>query len=207
MIVIVDYGIGNLRSVEKALHKLGYPAVVTKDKTATKTAAGIILPGVGSFDAGIKELRDSNLEGALEQAIATKKPFFGICLGLQLLFESSEEGTLPGLNIFKGTSKRFKFSKDMAAKIPHMGWNRIIIKRPSPILEGIESGSMMYFVHSYYAVPEDEHIVSATTDYVIDFPSVISKDNVFGTQFHPEKCGDLGLKILDNFGKICKSSK
>ncbi|MCX5726461.1 MAG: imidazole glycerol phosphate synthase subunit HisH [Candidatus Saganbacteria bacterium] len=206
MIVIIDYGMGNLRSVEKALHKLGYPAVITKDKTAIKTASGIILPGVGSFDAGIKELRDSNFEGAIEQSIAMKKPFLGICLGLQLLFEGSEEGVLPGLDVFKGTSKKFKLSKDMKEKIPHMGWNRIIVKRPSPITSGIESGAMMYFAHSYYVIPEDELIVSATTDYVISFPSVISKDNVFGTQFHPEKCGDIGLKILDNFGKICKSS-
>ncbi len=201
MIVIIDYGIGNLRSVEKAFQSLGFPAAITKDKTEIRQANGVVLPGVGAFDAGILEMRRTNLESAILEEIALKKPFLGICLGMQLLFPSSEEGKERGLNLFKGSCKRFPKS-DLA--VPHMGWNRLLIKRPSPILEGLSDGTMMYFAHSYYPAPKDETIVSSETDYGITFASSIAKDNVFAVQFHPEKSGEAGLRVLKNFGGLCK---
>lgn len=206
MIVIIDYGSGNLRSVEKALVRLGHSVIITKDKTAIKTSSGVILPGVGAFDAAISELRASNLEGTLIEEIALGKPFLGICLGLQLLFNESEEGSLKGFGILPGTVKKFTFKPPMSKrlKVPQMGWNSIKLRKPSPYYEGIENGSMMYFVHSYYVVPEDDSIVATTTEYGSDFCSSVVKDNIFGVQFHIEKSGETGLKVLDNFAKLCK---
>lgn len=200
MIIIIDYGAGNLRSVEKALKAIGYPSLITRDRAEIRNSSGIILPGVGAFDAGVSELRKAGLESSILEEIALKKPFLGICLGLQLLFTTSEEGEQKGLNVFNGACRRFP--KGQLA-VPHMGWNRLIIKRPSKVLDGIESGTMMYFAHSYYAKPDDEAIVSAETDYGLAFASAISKDNVFGVQFHPEKSGDAGLKVLKNFAALC----
>ncbi len=204
MIVIIDYGIGNLRSVQKAFQALGFPSVITKNKTEIRNAAGIVLPGVGAFDAGIIELRRSNMESIILEEIALKKPFLGICLGMQLLFSSSEEGKQNGFSVLKGTSKRFPKS---GLAVPHMGWNRLIVKRPSKIVDGIPSGTMMYFAHSYYTLPEEGSIVSTETDYGANFVSVISKENIFGVQFHPEKSGDPGLSILKNFGNLCKKGR
>jgi len=201
MIVIIDYGMGNLRSVQKALQTLGFSCVITKDKTQIKQSSGIILPGVGAFDPAIEELRKSSLESTLLEEIALGKPFLGICLGFQLLFSKSEEGKENGLGIFKGSSKRFPRS---SLAVPQMGWNRIVIKKESPMLAGISSSAMMYFAHSYYPVPEDTSIIAAETDYGVNFASVVSKDNIFGVQFHPEKSGEEGLKILRNFGELCK---
>ncbi|MFA4967694.1 MAG: imidazole glycerol phosphate synthase subunit HisH [Candidatus Margulisiibacteriota bacterium] len=204
-IAIIDYGAGNLRSVQKAFEKLGFDAILTKDKIAIRTAKGVVLPGVGSFDSAVTELRNSNLEGIIEEVIAMEKPFFGICLGYQLLFESSEEGKLKGFGILKGRVTKFNFSDTPFSgySIPHMGWNRLLFKRHSPIFDDIPDSSMVYFAHSYYPVPEDESIVSAQTDYAILFASSIGKGNLFGVQFHPEKSGATGLKILENFGKLC----
>jgi glutamine amidotransferase len=206
MIVIIDYGMGNLRSVEKALVKLGHQAIVTRDKNAIKSASGVVLPGVGAFDAAISELRASNLEGAIIEEIAMGKPFLGICLGLQLLFNESEEGSLKGFGILPGKVKKFNFKPPLSSrlKVPQMGWNSIKIKKPAPYYEGVENGSMMYFVHSYYAVPDDVSVIATTTEYGIDFCSSIAKDNIFGVQFHIEKSGELGLKVLDNFARTCK---
>ena len=206
MIVIIDYGMGNLRSVEKALVKLGHQAIVTRDKNAIKSASGVVLPGVGAFDAAISELRASNLEGTIIEEIAMGKPFLGICLGLQLLFNESEEGSLKGFGLLPGKVKKFDFKPPLSSrlKVPQMGWNSIKIKKPAPYYEGVENGSMMYFVHSYYAVPDDTSVIATTTDYGLDFCSSIVKDNIFGVQFHIEKSGDLGLKVLDNFAKTCK---
>jgi len=205
MITIIDYGMGNLRSVEKALKKLGHSAIITKDKNVIKSSKGVILPGVGAFDAAIDELRSTNLEGTIMEEIAIGKPFLGICLGLQLLFNESEEGSLKGLGIIPGKVKKFNF-KGYPAKlwVPQMGWNSIKIKKQAPYYENIENGSMMYFVHSYYAVPEDASVIATTTEYGIDFCSSIVKDNIFGVQFHIEKSGDTGLKVLSNFAKLCK---
>ncbi len=204
-IAIIDYGSGNLRSVQKAFEKLGFPAEITKDKVTIRNAKGIVLPGVGSFDAALKDLRKASLEGAIEEGIALGKPFLGICLGLQHLFESSEEGEQKGLSILKGKVKKFNFSGTPweNQSIPHMGWNRLIIKHRSPILDGIEDGNMVYFAHSYYVVPDDEMVIATKTDYGIDFTSSVWKDNIFGIQFHPEKSGEVGLKIIRNFGKLC----
>jgi glutamine amidotransferase len=192
--------------VEKALIKLGHQAIVTRDKNAIKSASGVVLPGVGAFDAAISELRASNLEGAIIEEIAMGKPFLGICLGLQLLFNESEEGSLKGFGILPGKVKKFNFKPPLSSrmKVPQMGWNSIKIKKPAPYYEGIENGSMMYFVHSYYAVPDDPSVIATTTEYGVDFCSSIAKDNMFGVQFHIEKSGDLGLKVLDNFAKTCK---
>ncbi len=205
-IAIIDYGAGNLRSVQKALQKLGYDAVLTKDRTEIRTAKGVVLPGVGSFDAAMTELRSSNLEGVIEEVIALGKPFLGVCLGYQMLFESSEEGKLRGFGILEGGVKKFDFagSKIYKLSVPHMGWNRLLIKHRSPLLDDILDGSMVYFAHSYYPVPKDGFIVSTETDYSILFASSVSKNNIFGVQFHPEKSGEVGLKILSNFGKMCK---
>jgi len=205
-IAIIDYGSGNLRSVQKAFQKLGFSAEITKDRVAIHSAKGVVLPGVGSFDAALSELRDLGLEAAIEEAIALGKPFLGICLGLQHLFETSEEGKQRGLGILKGEVKRFKFKGTPFdnLSIPHMGWNRLLMRHKAPIFEGIEEGAMVYFAHSYYAVPKDEMLIATKTDYGIEFASGIWKDNLFGIQFHPEKSGEVGLKIIKNFGKLCK---
>lgn len=206
-VAIIDYGAGNLRSVQKAFQKVGVPAEITKDKAAIHGAKGIVLPGVGAFDSAINELRQLGLEGVIEEAIGLGKPFLGICLGLQHLFESSEEGKQRGLGILAGNVKKFNFAGTPWSNlsIPHMGWNRLLFKHPArpPIFEGIDDGAMMYFAHSYYAVPKDEMMVATRTDYGIEFVSSIWKENLFGIQFHPEKSGDAGLNILRNFGKLC----
>ncbi|MFA6549096.1 MAG: imidazole glycerol phosphate synthase subunit HisH [Candidatus Margulisiibacteriota bacterium] len=194
-----------MRSVQKALEAVGFAAEITKDKAAIRGAKGVILPGVGSFDAAITELRSLGLESAIEEAIAMGKPFLGICLGLQHLFESSAEGTQKGLGILKGQVKKFDFAGTAGPNlsIPHMGWNRLLFKHRSPLLDGVEEGSMVYFAHSYFVVPEDTLVISTTTDYGIDFVSSICKGKLFGLQFHPEKSGATGLKILKNFGGLC----
>lgn len=205
-IAIIDYGSGNLRSVQKAFEKLGFSAEITRDKASIRGAKGVVLPGVGSFDPAIKELRACSLETAIEEAIALGKPFLGICLGLQHLFESSEEGKEKGLGIIKGKVKKFDFSGTAWSElsIPHMGWNRLLFQQRAPIFAGIEAGEMMYFAHSYYVAPEDERQVATTTDYGLEYTSSIWKDNLFGIQFHPEKSGAAGLKIIGNFGRLCK---
>jgi imidazole glycerol-phosphate synthase subunit HisH len=176
MITIIDYGSGNLRSVEKALKVLGHSAIVTRDKSTIKASKGVILPGVGAFDPAIKELRDTNLEGIIMEEIALGKPFLGICLGLQLLFNESEEGSLKGFGLLPGKVKKFNFKghpNEKRLKVPQMGWNSIKIKKPVPIYNGIENGSMMYFVHSYYAMPEDPSLIATTTEYGVDRKSVV----------------------------------
>jgi glutamine amidotransferase len=205
-VAIIDYGAGNLRSVEKAFHKVGVPAEITKDKSTIRNAKGIVLPGVGSFDPAISELRQLGLEGLIEEAIGMQKPFLGICLGMQHLFGTSEEGKQKGLSVLSGRVVKFNFAGSPSdnLSVPHMGWNRLLIKHRSPILEGIEDGTMMYFAHSYYVVPESEIIIASRTDYGIEFCSSVWKDNLFGIQFHPEKSSDSGLMILKNFGALCK---
>ncbi|MBI5700567.1 imidazole glycerol phosphate synthase subunit HisH [Candidatus Saganbacteria bacterium] len=204
-IAIINYGAGNLRSVEKAFEKLGFHAEITKDNTAIKNADGIVLPGVGAFDAAMSELRKENLEKVIFEVIGLGKPFLGICLGYQMLFDSSEEGNLKGFGILKGQVKRFDFNNSsfVNLSVPHMGWNRLLLKHRSPIFSGIISGSMVYFAHSFYPVPVDDMIISSSTDYGIEFASSVSKGNIFGIQFHPEKSGEVGLKILKNFGALC----
>jgi glutamine amidotransferase len=204
-VAIIDYGAGNLRSVQKAFQQVGVPAEITKDKAAIRGAKGVVLPGVGSFDSAITELRSLNLEGVIEEAIALGKPFLGICLGLQHLFDSSAEGEQKGLGILKGNVVKFSFAGTpwSSQSVPHMGWNRLLFKHRAPLFEGIEDGAMMYFAHSYYVVPADEQVVATRTDYGIEFTSAVWQGNIYGLQFHPEKSGEKGLQILRNFGKIC----
>lgn len=200
MIAIIDYGMGNLRSVEKGFHKVGIDARVTRSSLEIEDAQGIVLPGVGAFRDCMRNLTEAFLIESIIRSIEKGKPYLGICLGLQILFTESEEfGPTTGLNLLKGRVVRFRLDQD-GLKIPHMGWNNISIKKRPPLLENIEDNSFFYFVHSYYVVPEDKDIIATTTDYGLEFTSMIWKENIFATQFHPEKSQILGLKILKAFG-------
>lgn len=199
MIALIDYGMGNLGSVHKALLRVGCQAEITDDPDQISRAEAVVLPGVGAFDDCVKNLVDRGLDVAVKDAVNDGKPFLGICLGLQMLFDSSEEGgKYPGLGIVPG--KVLRFTHDL--KIPQIGWNQISIRKPAPHFAGVADGSWVYFVHSYYVVPEDDSVVATVTNYGYDFVSAIWRDNVFATQFHPEKSQAVGLKILENFGKL-----
>ncbi|GKU26860.1 imidazole glycerol phosphate synthase subunit HisH [Clostridium folliculivorans] len=200
MISIIDYGIGNLRSVEKALWSLGIESKITSSKDEIKSSSGIILPGVGAFPAAMKNLRERELDELLKEEVKEGKPLIGICLGMQLLFQSSDEVKYTeGLGFIDGHVKKF----DIKEKVPHMGWNRLKFNVPSDTLKGIDEGSYVYFVHSYYA-QTDKTNVNAYAEYEVDVPAVVSKDNVIGFQFHPEKSGDVGLNILKNLKGLIK---
>jgi glutamine amidotransferase len=202
MIAVIDYGMGNLRSVQKALEEVGAKTRVTSDPSDLKRCNKVVFPGVGAFGDAMKELRRRGLVDPIKDAIADGKPFLGLCLGLQLLFEKSEEAPgVKGLCVLRGEVKRFRFPKNWQ-KVPHMGWNSIVNKARGPgarILKGIPDGSYVYFVHSYYVKPKDKNSILTMTDYGIDFVSGVCKNNVYGLQFHPEKSQALGLKILKNF--------
>jgi imidazole glycerol-phosphate synthase subunit HisH len=209
MITIVDYGMGNLRSVHKGFERVGFPAVVTQDPGSIRKASGLVVPGVGAFKKAMENLTELGLVDPIKEFIASGRPFLGICLGLQLLFSESEEfGVQNGLGLFAGRVIRFPFSTPgsppsrNSLKVPHMGWNALQIRKRVPALQGIEDGAYFYFVHSYYPVPEDRDIVATTTDYGGEFVSSISRGNVFACQFHPEKSQAVGLKILRNFGTL-----
>lgn len=203
MIAIVDYGMGNLRSVEKGFLKVGVDARVVSDSKAVDDAKAIVLPGVGAFRDCMRNLKEMSLTESVVRSIQKGKPYLGICLGLQVLFTESEEfGVHNGFDILKGKVVRFR-SK---LKIPHMGWNNVkILKRP-PIFDGIPDRSFFYFVHSFYVVPEDVNIIATTTEYGINFTSMVWKENIFATQFHPEKSQEVGLKILKNFGDFVRKA-
>lgn len=210
MIAIIDYGMGNLRSVQKGFEKVGHDAIVTSNYKDILSADGVVLPGVGAFKDCMRNLREGGLIDTIHKVIDDAKPFLGICLGLQLLFTESEEfGIHKGLNIIKGRVMKFSFNtpnselRTLNLKIPHMGWNNIGIKRRHPVFENIPDNSYFYFVHSYYVIPEDDSVIASTTDYGVEFVSSISKDNLFACQFHPEKSQELGLRMLKNFGDIC----
>lgn len=198
MTVIIDYGVGNLGSVVKAFKAIGQQPRVTCLAKDLKKAGKVVLPGVGAFPDAMKALRKSGMIEPLKKHIDEGKPILGLCLGLQLLFEESEEGgKVKGLGIFKGRIVRFTRS---TLKIPHMGWNQLLIKKKDcPLLKGVADCAWMYFVHSYYVVPKDRSIIATTTDYGIEFTSMIWKDNIYAMQFHPEKSQSLGLRILENF--------
>jgi glutamine amidotransferase len=201
MIAIVDYGMGNLRSVQKGFERLGYCPVVTNDPAVLADARKLVLPGVGAFEDCIGELRRRKLVEPIHAAIAAGKPFLGICLGLQLLFDVSyENGRHEGLGIIPGEVVRFDVPPEY--KVPHMGWNQLNIRRRGPLLEGIADGTHVYFVHSYYVVPQDPSVIAAETNYHTPFTSMIWRDNVFATQFHPEKSQSMGLRILQNFAEL-----
>ena len=203
MIAIIDYGMGNLRSVQKGFEKVGFDAVVTQDPKLLLEAERVVLPGVGAFRDCIRNLEVAGFVEPILKVIREGKPFLGICLGLQLLFTESEEfGLHQGLNVIPGRVLRFPEGMEEgkeSLKVPHMGWNQLAVKRAAPIFEGVADASDVYFVHSYYVKPEDEAVVASTTHYGIDFCSAIWRDNVMATQFHPEKSQDKGLAMLRNF--------
>jgi len=207
MIAIIDYGMGNLRSVQKGFQQVGHDAVVTSDPKTILNAHSVVLPGVGAFPDCMKNLNELGLVETIHKAIDSGRPFMGICLGLQLLFEEGEEfGVHPGLGILPGRVVRFPAevpdNKESIYKIPHMGWNRVNIKRRAPHLSDVPDGAFFYFVHSYYVSPADLSVAATTTDYGIEFVSSVWKDNVFATQFHPEKSQEMGLSILKKFGEL-----
>lgn len=204
MIAIVDYGMGNLRSVKKAFESLGFLPTVTRNPEETLNSDGLVLPGVGAFGDCMKNLEDFGLVDPIKSFINTGKPFLGICLGLQLLFEESEESPgVNGLGILKGKVVRFPRPDEDRLKVPHMGWNQVEVERTLSVLKGIPAGSWFYFVHSYFPEPEDSSVVAGITQYGIEFTSAIEKDNMFACQFHPEKSSTLGLRILENFAVMC----
>ena len=204
-VVLVDYGLGNLRSVTRGLERAGAGVRLTDDPADFDPADGIVLPGVGAFSEGMENA--GPFRNALVDAAADGTPLFGICLGMQMLLTSSEEadsvgeGDVEGLDLVPGRNVRFSTDRT----VPHMGWNELDVERDHPIVEGI-NGEYAYFVHSYYASPDDESAVVATTDYDVDFPSIVADEagNVFGTQFHPEKSGETGLRLLRNFVDYCQ---
>jgi len=207
MITIVDYGMGNLRSVEKGIARSGADVRVTGDPDEIVRARGVVLPGVGAFGACMENLTGRGLAEPIRAVIARGTPFLGICLGLQLLFEESEEfGPVRGLGILPGRVVRFAGSDVDGLKIPQMGWNRLSIRRSVAELAGVADGEYVYFVHSYYVVPSDPSLVAASTRYGADFASAVAWRNVFACQFHPEKSQAVGLRILENFVRRVESS-
>lgn len=201
MIVIVDYGMGNLRSVQKGFEKVGSKALVSRDIKDINSAAKLVLPGVGAFPECMKNLTKFGLVESILDFLKSGKPFLGICLGLQLLFDESEEfGLNRGLEVISGKVKAF--SRSMGLKIPHMGWNQVIFKKDIAIFDGIDNESFFYFVHSYYVEPEQLSDTAAETNYGIAFTSAIARGNIFALQFHPEKSQKNGLKILANFSRL-----
>ena len=200
MIIIIDYGMGNLRSVEKAFAFLGHRAMVSHDPDRIGDAAGIVLPGVGAFGDAMHELERRGLIGPILETLEDGKPFLGICLGYQLLFESSNESPgVRGLDVLGGQVVRFP----AGVKIPHMGWNDVRLIRGHPVLEGVEDGSFFYFVHSYYVQPSKEEHALTVTEYGLEFTSGVARKNLVALQFHPEKSSSTGLRILDNFARMC----
>lgn len=199
MIAIIDYDAGNIASVEKAVKKLGYECIVTRDKEVLQKADKLILPGVGAFKDAMDKLNEYGLTDLVKKLVLEdKKPILGICLGLQLMFESSEENPgVEGLSLLKGKIVRLPEGDDR--KIPHMGWNSLEFPKKSKLFEGVIKGSFVYFVHSYYLQAEDENVVAAISKYGADIHAAVEWENIYATQFHPEKSSSVGLKILSNF--------
>jgi glutamine amidotransferase len=197
-VAIVDYGVGNLRSAQKAIERAGHPAEITSDPARIAAAPAVVLPGQGAFGTCMENLAAAGLVEAVRQAACSGRPFLGICIGMQLLFEESEESPgIRGLGVFSGRVVRFP--RDPARKVPHMGWNTLRIVRPVPVLAGIPDGAYVYFVHSYYAVPTDPTLVATTTCYGPEFASSVARGAVFAGVFHPEKSQQVGLRLLANF--------
>lgn len=200
-IAIVDYGMGNLRSVEKAFEFIGAKAKITDNGEEIINSSGILLPGVGAFPDAMENIKKLGLDKVLKEAVKNGTPLMGICLGMQLLFEESDEVRVTeGLGFLKGKIKKF----EVDLKIPHMGWNDLIMDKSCEVLKDVEEGSYVYFVHSFYAQIEEEGVLNAHSFYGIDTPAVVSKGNVFGLQFHPEKSGEPGMQMLKNFWELIK---
>lgn len=200
-IAIIDYGVGNLRSVQKAFAARGHDAVVTSDPAVIDAAERVVLPGVGAFGAVAQTLRASGLEGVTLDAARSGKPFLGICVGMQLLFDESEEmGRHRGLGLIPGRVVRFVPADGQ--KVPQIGWNALRLPRATPLMEGLADGAMAYFVHSYKCVPDDAALTAAWTPFCGPYCSAVATDNIVGVQFHPEKSSAVGLRILDNFARM-----
>ncbi len=201
MIAILDYDAGNLKSVEKALSSLGEESVITRDRQTVAKADKVILPGVGSFGAAMEQLKKYEIDKMLEEVAEEGKPLLGICLGLQLMFDDSEESPgVEGLHLLKGSILRIPDQEGL--KIPHIGWNSLSLEHQGRLFDGIAQGSYVYFVHSYYLKAQDENIVKASTEYSTHIHASVEQGNIFACQFHPEKSSTVGLKILSNFAKI-----
>jgi glutamine amidotransferase len=199
MIAIIDYGMGNLRSVSKAFEAVGHQAVVTRDARVIGNASHVVLPGVGAFGDCMANIKQYGLVEPIRASIRSGKPFLGICLGLQVLFSESEEfGPHQGLDIIPGKVRRF--TAGPALKVPHIGWNQVYLQRACPLFDGIADGAEWYFVHSYFVDPGDQHVAATTTNYGISFVSSVWKDNIVACQFHPEKSQAVGLRLIKNFG-------
>ncbi len=203
MIAVVDYGMGNLRSVAKALARVGQAPQVTRDPETIRRADGIVLPGVGAFGACMTNLERFGLAPVLRDVIADGKPFLGICLGMQVLFEESEEfGPVRGLGVLPGRVVRFDGPAVDGLRVPHMGWNALTRRAAPPHLEGVADDAYVYFVHSYYVVPDDPTLVATATPYGVEFASSVTRANIFGCQWHPEKSQAVGLRVLANFAAL-----
>lgn len=204
MIGIIDYGMGNLFSVSKALERLNIPYFISDDKDELMKANGLLLPGVGSFKDAMIRLNGSGLAEMIKRYVGTGKPLLGICLGMQLLFEESEEnGPTKGLSLLPGRVERFSgYTKNgLVYKVPHMGWNKLKINRQSSILKNIER-DFVYFVHSYYVKTNEQKVILASSDYHVDVPAIVGQANIIGMQFHPEKSSKLGMQLLRNFAEL-----
>ena len=196
-VAIIDYGVGNLRSVEKAFAAMGCDAIISSDERVLREAERLVLPGVGAFAACMKALKERGFDGLVKERASAGTPLLGVCVGMQLLFDESEEfGSTQGLGLLRGSVR--KFGNDLV--VPQVGWNRIQLKRPHALLEGIANRSFCYFVHSFYCEPEDESVVVGETEYGVRYASVVATKNVCGVQFHPEKSQEIGLRMLKNFG-------
>lgn len=205
MIAILDYGLGNLGSIANMLKVIGEKSVITNDVDIIEKADGIILPGVGAFDAGMQKLNDIGLTSVIKDKANAGVPILGICLGMQLLGRRSEEGTLDGLGLIPFECKKFSFEDNSELKVPHMGWDIVDIKqKENPLVKDMNGLQRYYFVHSYYAICDDSSNALMTCDYGKEFVAAVCKDNVIGVQFHPEKSHDFGLFLLKNFVEICK---
>jgi imidazole glycerol-phosphate synthase subunit HisH len=201
MIAIIDYEMGNLRSVQKAFERVGHPAIISSDPAVLADAQKIVLPGVGAFRDAISALRERKLVEPIRNAISGGKPFLGICLGMQMLFDKSyEDGEYKGLGVIPGEVVRFKLPAEH--KVPHMGWNQLQFHTRPPVFTGIEDRAHFYFVHSYYVVPRDRSVIATETEYGAPFCSSIWRDNLYAVQFHPEKSQSAGLRLLKNFAEL-----
>ena len=199
MIAVIDYGMGNLRSVQKAFEFLGFAAEIIEEPARLRDATHLVLPGDAAFGDAMRNLRSAGWDQAITEGIAAEKPFLGICVGLQLMFATSEEmGQHTGLDLFAGRCRRFP----AAERVPQIGWNQISVQQPCAILDGIEEGSFFYFVHSYYVEADKAEESVAVTDYGLTYTSIAARDNVFGVQFHPEKSQKVGLRLLANFAAL-----
>ncbi len=203
MIAVIDYGVGNVKSVVCALRRLGEEAVLTSDHSEIESAAGVVLPGVGAFSAAMENLRGAGLDDVVRRLAEDGKPLLGICVGVQLFFSESEEhGIHEGLGLLRGCVRRFP----SGLKVPHMGWNEVLRQNASPLLEGIADGAFFYFAHSYYVEPEEPDVIVGLTDYGVPFASAVGRRRLLGVQFHPEKSGPAGAAMLANFCRLCEQT-